>query len=98
MTFTSASRPKLGQAVLYSAQLERTYDPKTQLFSWVAVAIPQTYGFYAGHRVKHTGKIVPGDWETPTEWERAGSIPCALIIYNEFRKPIYVPFDTLELL
>ena len=89
--------PTFGTRVIVRAEYRR-YSYGARRREWHAVTIDDREGLYIGKRSLANGEM---EWDDDAlggagfhaDKER---IPAALVVYSEFRNPVLVPFDALE--
>lgn len=90
---------RLGDRIIYSAELLRVWREPGDLVTWEPVTVSPRPGVIVGTRTLSTGRTERDsefdDWSgrsyTVRTWRRLGSVAAVLVAYDMRRSPIYVP-------
>lgn len=96
---TEPDRPTLGQAIWFSAKLEKEFfiDGVRSGARWVSkkFEMPQR-GIYIGMRTVYDGTVQRGTYEDPSHLEVERGVTHAIVITHERKAPVRVPFDAIH--
>jgi hypothetical protein len=95
--------PELGDRVRLRWRYEKTYDFSAMNMGgsatrgWTQVGFNDAeYGVLVGRRTLYSGKVVPGDSESPAYLKVEATHPAYLVATSLHKKPFYVPVETVE--